>query len=243
MAPRRRGRLLERLLLSGFTARLIAAYVGLVLRTTRWTIEGGEGAASLAAQPGGIVAVMWHGRLFLSPTYAPAGRRAVAMISQSRDGDLVAGIAAAWGVGAVRGSTYDSRKRREKGGRDAYAAAAAELRRGSIIAITPDGPRGPARRAQPGAAQLAIAERAPVVAVAFSARWAVNLPSWDAFLLPLPFGRGAIVYSEPRLPPEASGQQALGAFLHQIEADLDRVTDRADALCGRAAAAPKRSAA
>jgi lysophospholipid acyltransferase (LPLAT)-like uncharacterized protein len=73
----------------------------------------------------------------------------------------------------------------------------------------------------------------PVIAVAFSVRWGWNLTSWDRFLVPLPFGCGAIVYSPPRLPPEEGGPQAMERFRLALEGDLNAVTNQADDLCGR----------
>ena len=71
------------------------------------------------------------------------------MISISRDGDLIARIAERWGVAAVRGSSHDHVKRRQKGGGQAYIGAARELvRNGALVGITPDGPRGPRMQAQ-----------------------------------------------------------------------------------------------
>jgi lysophospholipid acyltransferase (LPLAT)-like uncharacterized protein len=197
-------------------------------------VIGRDGWDALVVRPGGFVCTTWHGRLFMSPTYAPAGKRAVAMISASRDGDLIAAIVGRWGVAAVRGSSQGHARRKARGGAQAYVAAARELsENGALIAITPDGPRGPRMRAQEGAAQLAFSQRAPVIAVGFSVRWGRHLASWDRFLLPLPFGRGAIVYSAPRLPPEDKSPPALARFREALEADLNAVTNQADDLCGR----------
>ena len=229
--PRRLGRALAG---SNAAAVLISFYIWLVARTTRWTVIGRDGWNALAARPEGFVCTTWHGRLFMSPTYAPPDKRAVAMISPSRDGDLIAAIVGRWGVAAVRGSSHDHAKRKAKGGAEAYVAAARELsENGALIAITPDGPRGPRMRAQEGAARLASTQGAPVISVGFSVRWGRHLASWDRFLLPLPFGRGAIVYSEPRLPPAENSPQALARFRQALEDDLNEVTKRADDLCGR----------
>lgn len=220
-------------------AALAAWYVRLVAKTTRWTVIGGAGRDALATRPGGFVCVTWHGRLFMAPSYARPDKRTVAMISSSRDGDLMAAIFERWGVVALRGSSHDHAKHRSKGGTAAIRGAALEMReRGAAVAITPDGPRGPRMRARDGAAWLALSDGAPVIAVAFSVRWGWNLTSWDRFLLPLPFGRGAIVYSEPRFPANQAGRQAVEGFRLALEADLNAVTNQADDLCGRARILP-----
>jgi lysophospholipid acyltransferase (LPLAT)-like uncharacterized protein len=222
----------------GLIAALGAAYIRLVARTTRWTVVGRDGWDALAGRPGGFICTTWHGRLFLAPTYVPPGKRTVAMISSSRDGDLIARIVARWGVGALRGSSHDHAKGRSKGGAEAFIAAVREVRDGALVAITPDGPRGPRMHAQTGTAQLARSAGAPVVAVAFSVRWGRVLSSWDRFLLPFPFGRGAIVFSEPRYPPEGEDGEVAARFRQALEDDLNDVTARADDLCGRARVRP-----
>lgn len=234
--------LLRRLRHSGPGRRVLAAlgafWIWLVLRTTRWQVEGREHLDALLARGGGIIPCLWHGRLFMSPTWAPPGRRTVAMISNNADGELIAGVVGWFGVDAVRGSTYDRAKRRDKGGREAYAGAAEALGgHDAVVAITPDGPRGPRMRAQIGAAMLSIETRAPILPVAFATRRGVVLKSWDRFLLPFPFGRGALVFGPP-LDPPAGGAASVEPFRAAIEAATTAVTDRADDLMGRPRIAP-----
>lgn len=221
-------------------ARLGAGYIRLVTVTTRWDVVGRGHLDALLARGGGFIPSIWHGRLFMSPTFAPPGRHTVAMISQNRDGALIAAIVARFDVAAVRGSTYDHAKGRDKGGGEAFSGArSAILTRDAVVAITPDGPRGPRMRAQPGVAALSIATGAPVLPVAFSVRRGVNLRSWDRFLMPLPLGRGVIIYGPPLMPPgpEAS-EAAVEAHRLAIEAATTAVTDQADDLCGRPRVAP-----
>jgi hypothetical protein len=92
-------------------------------------------------------------------------------------------------------------------------------------------------RAQAGAAQLSIATGAPVVPIAFSvgAGWLAR--SWDRFLVPRPFSRGALVFGAPLAPPAAP--DALESHRAAIEAALTAATDRADALCARAPVLPE----
>jgi len=228
---------------TGAIAAVGAWYIRLVARTTRWEVRGREGWDLLMAKPGGVICIAWHARVFmtpaLAPTLAPPKKPVVAMISNSRDGDLIAAIVGRFGVTALRGSSHDHVKHRSKGGVAAFRAAARALRDdGALVVITPDGPRGPRLRAQEGAARLAILQGAPVISVAFSVRCGFNLPSWDRFLLPLPFGRGAIIYSAPRLPPVERRPQAVEQFRLALQDDLNSVTDQADDFCGRARILP-----
>ncbi|MEO1533150.1 MAG: lysophospholipid acyltransferase family protein [Pseudomonadota bacterium] len=223
--------------------RLGAGYIWLVTRTTRWEVRGRPHFDQILAPGTGVIAVMWHGRLFMSPTYAPLPRRTVAMISRAGDGDVITGIVGRWGVETVRGSTYDKRKGQEKGGAQAFEGAERALREGAVIAITPDGPRGPRMRAQAGAAELSARTGAPVIGVAFSCSRGRILRSWDRFLLPLPFGRGVILWSEPLAPPPKGDAAAAEAHRVAIEAMLTELTDAADNATGRPTVPPSRETA
>jgi lysophospholipid acyltransferase (LPLAT)-like uncharacterized protein len=223
----------------GAAARLGAAWIALCWRTTRWTEEGRPRRDALIAGGGPVVAAFWHGRLFFSPLWAPPGRRTVAMISDNRDGDLITAVVARFGVQTARGSSADPRKpRKDKGGADAYAEGLAALKAGGVVAITPDGPRGPRMRAQPGVAALSIAAQAPVLPVAVSTARGRFAPSWDRFLAPLPFDRGAMLWGAPIPPPARDDPGALEAHRRAIETALNALTARADALAGRAPIPP-----
>lgn len=215
-----------------------AAYIRLVCRTTRWQIEKPDQLEALISQECGFISSVWHGRLFLSPTWALPSRHNVAMISRSRDGEIISAIVSAFGISAVRGSTNDIDKGVDKGGTGAYSAAKMALRdQAAVVLMTPDGPRGPRMRAKAGIAVLSISTGAPVVPISYSTRWGFSLSNWDQFLVPLPFGRGAIAYGTPLYPP-ARKRSKLSDFRKVIEEETTKVMKRADELVGRRSCSP-----
>jgi lysophospholipid acyltransferase (LPLAT)-like uncharacterized protein len=221
-------------------ARLGAGWIALCWRTTRWTEEGRAHRDAAAARPGGLIAAFWHGRLFFSPLWPPPGRRTLAMISENRDGALIAAVVARFGIDAVRGSSADPRKPgKDKGGRRAFAAGLRALREGGVLAVTPDGPRGPRMRAQPGVAALSTTGRAPVLPIAVSTARGRFSSSWDRFLVPRPFDRGAMLWGAPIEPPPTDDPAAVEAHRRAIEAALIALTARADRLAGREPIAPE----
>ena len=216
-----------------WTAAGGAAYIAACHRLIRWRAQGREHLDTLLARNTGFICSVWHGRLFMMPAVAPRGRDNVAVISNNRDGDLIADIVARFGIGSVRGSTHDRTKRRDKGGRAALVASMRALRTpNTALAITPDGPRGPRMRAQIGVAALSVATGTPVLPFAFSVRWATEARSWDRFLVPwsIPFAPGALVYGPVLYPPESGDHEA---FRRRIEEATTAVTRAADRLCGR----------
>ncbi|MGF1444969.1 MAG: lysophospholipid acyltransferase family protein [Pikeienuella sp.] len=219
-------------------ARLGATYIRLVLATVRWEIRDKAHFDAEVARGGGLIAAIWHGRLFLSPSWAPPGRETLAVISNNADGELISAIVARFGVASIRGSTYDKIKRRNKGGAEVTRAALDGLARGAVVAITPDGPRGPRMRAQAGVARLAVSTGAAVVPISFSARRAWLAPSWDRFLVPWPFTRGIQAYGPALVPPPDGDAEAEAQFCREIEAALTALTQEADRLCGRVPVEP-----
>ena len=121
------------------------------------------------------------------------------MISLSADGEFIAGAVAKLGIPAIRGSSTKRTKeggRKEKGGTAAFRDVLRWVRGGGCIAITPDGPRGPAEQMAEGAVLTARMTGAPVLMIGFASEPSLKLPTWDRALVPLPFSRGAIVWGE-----------------------------------------------
>lgn len=221
-------------------AHLGAFYIRLVAWTTRWDRIGKRNYDRLLQDDTGVIATAWHGRLFMAPLWVPRNRRTIAMISRNDDGELISALVRRFNVIAIRGSTYDHEKKREKGGSEVYSDAVQELTgHKALVAITPDGPRGPRMRAQRGIARLSIETGAPIQPIAFSVRRGKVFRSWDRFLLPWPFGRGVQIFDEPLWPPESADEAATDAFLSRIEERLIAITTQADTLCGREPVAPK----
>jgi lysophospholipid acyltransferase (LPLAT)-like uncharacterized protein len=208
-------------------AGLIGRYLAFALRTTRWTVEG---EAHLAPHEAGApaVAALWHECLPLMPALwlrmRRPGARVHALASRHNDGRLIGEIMRRFGVEVVHGST--TRAGQNKGGAASVLALLDVLSQGSHVVLTPDGPRGPARQAAPGVAQLAALAGVPVLPCAARTTRARRLPTWDGMLLPLPLARGILVVGEPIPVPREGWEAALPA----IEAALTRAASRAEAL-------------
>jgi lysophospholipid acyltransferase (LPLAT)-like uncharacterized protein len=211
-------------------ARLVGLYLSLVIRTTRWRLLGAGPALALVAAGQPVIVAFWHERLPLIPPLfrlAAAGEPAVArltprvLVSQHRDGRFIGAAVARFGVAMVYGSS-------RRGGAAALVELVRALRQGDPVLITPDGPRGPRRRAAPGVAQLAALSGAAVVPVGAASSAHRRLGSWDRMMFPLPFGRGALVCGAPIAVP----RHGVDAALPAIAAALDAACAAADAACG-----------
>jgi len=190
-----------------------------ILHSCRYTEEGRERFEALRAE-GPVIIAAWHGRL-LTLAWRHRDRGYAPMISQSRDGDYIAGVVAAWGYHPVRGST-------SRGG----SAALRELvrcGRTHTLVLTPDGPRGPRQRLQPGVLLAARLTGLPIVPLAAGADRAWWLGGWDRFLVPKPYARVHLLHGEPHRVARDASQADMAALGTRLEADLNRLTARADA--------------
>lgn len=200
--------------------RLGVPLVRLLGLTWRIRVVNGEtGVERLRQDRRPIVFALWHGDM-LPLIYHHRGEGVAVLISEHRDGELIARIAESLGFRTVRGSTT-------RGASRALVGLARELRDGHDIAVTPDGPRGPARSFAPGALIAAQRARAPVIAVGLAARRAWRLASWDRFVIPKPFSSVRIAYSDPVLldgaNPRAAAQET--SRFQQLMLEVERLAD------------------
>ena len=132
------------------------------------------------------------------------------------------------GFPAVRGSSANKDKiDRAKGGSQALRDGLKQLKVGAL-ALTPDGPRGPANTMAEGLPLMAKLSKAPALFIGLSCKPAIRLNSWDRAVLPLPFGKGAIVWDRADFPEGAD----MAAVVADWTARLNAVEARADAITG-----------
>lgn len=188
-------------------ARLIAAVgsriIRLLLFTLRFKVEDRCGAFCLPMERP-LLWAFWHNRLLVVPylfeRYFPK-RRGTALTSASKDGEIVAALIECFGVGAIRGSS-------SRGGARALIEMKRQVDAGAMMAITPDGPRGPRYYLNPGLVKLAQLTGGVLmpVRIEYSRYW--ELKSWDAFRIPKPFAKVTVIFDETQPARETSGDEA-----------------------------------
>jgi lysophospholipid acyltransferase (LPLAT)-like uncharacterized protein len=218
----------------GALSLILAAYIVLVRRTTRWNVVNREIVEGVWRDGGPIIGAVWHARVLMTVAAWPKKRNDVQppkiLISMSPDGEFVARAAELLKVGVIRGSSAKAQK--QKGGAAAFREMLEHLRNGGCMAITPDGPRGPRMRASLGAIRLAKMSGAPILLYAWSTNRRIVFNSWDRFVLPLPFGRGFILWGGLIHVPHDADLPQLVALQQQLERDLTALTQEADRLAG-----------
>jgi lysophospholipid acyltransferase (LPLAT)-like uncharacterized protein len=181
---------LQTRLIAGTAYPLIAA----LCRTARWTAEGEEHYRGVLAGGRQPIVAFWHGRI-MAAAWHFRRRGIVAMTSANFDGQWTARLLEHFGNRTVAGSS--SRR-----GMRALLELKRELAAGRPAAFALDGPRGPARVAQPGAAWLAGATGHPLLPVHSEAARHWTLKTWDRTQIPRPFTAAAIVIGPPIAVPD-----------------------------------------
>lgn len=207
-------------------ARLIAALgyrlAALLGATLKWRTEGLEHFDAIVRGGRQPVMAFWHGRI-LPATYYFRRRGIVVITSENFDGEWIAGIIERFGYGTARGST-------SRGARKALLQMTRDMAAGKPAGFTVDGPRGPARVAQPGAVWLSKATGNPVLPFHLEANryWEVN--SWDRTQIPKPFATVAIAMGEPFYVPADADEARIERARQELDARLHALESRASAL-------------
>ena len=169
----------------------------------------------------GVIFAGWHG-LTLVPALFFRGRGFWTIISRSRDGEMQNQIFNRLGFHTIRGSTGRS-------GARAAVESIRVLKNGATMAFTPDGPRGPSGIVQPGIVVMAKRSGAALVPVGVSASWKLHAPTWDRYMVPMPFARCTIVFGEPLfISKDASDEESEEVRL-RLEAEINRTQAKAEA--------------
>ena len=168
-----------------------------------------------------FILAFWHRYLVLM-RYAYFGERMSVLVSQSWDGELTSQTLAHLGIDTCRGSS-------SQGGAGALRDLLRRARGGSDLAFTPDGPRGPLRRVQPGVIVAAALSGLPIQPVAIGATRRKLLRSWDRMLVPLPGARVEIVFGPPL---RVGARSPIPDGVERLEHALQALDARAAALSG-----------
>jgi len=144
------------------------------------------------------------------------------MVSQHRDGELIARAVKLFGIDSLRGSTT-------RGGLAALRGMVRFFRAGGAnLAITPDGPQGPKHVVQMGVIELARQTGAPILPVTYGASRKKVFNSWDNFILPLPFCRVVYLWGEPLSIPRDMDKEGLEERRLLLQDRLRQITEEGD---------------
>lgn len=209
----------RKVIVEKFLASVAYYYFRFVGKTTRWQdIIGAEDFYGSLEKYGSIIVIAWHGRTLEMPYFWDRAHKIKALVSPSRDGNISANILAKYGIENVKGST-------NKNAFESALALMRDLKKGSSIAIIPDGPRGPSMQLKMSPLFYAKKSGKPILAVTYSFAHAIIISrNWDDLLLPLPFCKGIYAVTKPYFIPADATSEQMEEYRQKIEDDLNNLT-------------------
>ena len=180
--------------------------------TLRWRTSGLHHFDAIRAAGHQPVMAFWHGRI-LTATFYFRRRGIVVITSENFDGEWIARIIERFGYETARGST-------SSGGKRAVLQLVRDMKAGKPAGFTLDGPRGPARVAQPGAVWLAMATGNPLLPFHLEASSSWTARSWDRTQVPKPFSTVGLAVGEPLYVPPRASDEVLEAARLELERRL-----------------------
>ncbi|MFH1198217.1 MAG: lysophospholipid acyltransferase family protein [bacterium] len=168
---------------------LLTTVADLLCKSLRIRFNNLEAVTGLEKEKKNYIAAFWHGNMIV-PWYVNRGRNFSALVSQSKDGELLAKILKKWEYDVIRGSS-------NIGGKEALDLMIEKAKSGYSVAITPDGPKGPAHKMKAGPVVVSKKTGIPLILMGTVFSKKKKLKSWDSFEVPMPFSRIDINYSDP----------------------------------------------
>ncbi len=198
---------------------LCASYIRFVYFTSRWQYVRKDIIDDYVKDKKPFIICFWHGRLAMLACAWQWKEPFQVLLSEHRDGRFIANVSKRFHIDAVHGSTT-------RGGAKATLELVKSVRAGVTISISPDGPKGPAYKVSPGIITLARLVQADIIPVSYSTSRSKTLRTWDRFLFPLPFGKGAFIVGDPIAYPkertdEEGCQKAVEDSLNGIMREVD----------------------
>lgn len=211
--------------IEGWKARWLIAFGFYLLkglgRTLRYEIDDRAGIVGKPVSEN-YIGALWHNRLLIFPVVLRrffADRGGAALISASRDGDLLSDAIHRFDYNVVRGSS-------SKLGASALLQLSDMLGGGCDVVITPDGPRGPAYEIGPGIIFLAqkTGVRVLPINMEYSSCWRVK--SWDRFIIPRPFSKVRVIVGEPQKVSSTSTPEEFEAERLRLQTTMMSLVER-----------------
>lgn len=217
------GRTAPVLYLIGKMAYLYSYLVG---KTGKFEVHGIDELDKLYVENDGGIFVAWHGRALMLPFFWHNVKQMKALVSPHADGRIIARLLRGYKILSIDGST------------DQKASHAAleimkELNNGTVVALIPDGPRGPRMRLNKSVIYFAKKSGKPIMGLTYSSENAnVLTRSWDAMLLPKLYQKGVVLGTKPLFVPQDASDEEVEKLRLQFETELNELTFKADEMCG-----------
>ncbi len=194
-------------------------FINVLCKTLRFEIINQNTVNDLVLLNDNFILTFWHGTMLI-PWFLHRNKKIAALTSKSKDGEILARILKKWNYKVIRGSS-------SKGGDEALGLMVDYAKNKSSIAITPDGPKGPAHKMKAGAVVVSKKSGCPVILVGVGVEKKKKLKSWDKFEIPVPFSRVKVIYSDPVYVDENLSYDDTSKMIKESENMLNQLQNEA----------------
>lgn len=203
--------------------RFAGAAINVLLKSLRIEIKNSGHVLRTVNEKKNFVAAFWHGSMMIG-WYIHRNKNFSALVSQSKDGEVLASILEKWNYYVVRGSS-------STGGSEALSAMVELMSKNYSLAITPDGPTGPIHQMKAGAVITAKKSNVPLFLAGIGIKKKFVLKSWDRFEIPKPFSKVVVIYSDPIFIDDSLDYDATNQKIVECEKLLNKLQKEALELC------------
>lgn len=199
--------------------RRYGTYIYKILRLLMMTLRFKVHGADKISETENCIYVFWHQKLFF-PTVGFKGiKNKAALVSPSKDGEILAGVLEKYGYLVIRGSSNDRNVQ-------SLIRMIKRLKQGYNLGLAADGPQGPVFRIKPGILYMAMKTGKKIVPIggAFQYKYVFE-KAWDRFQFPYPFTRAVAVVGDPITVPEDASPED---YLIKINQAIDRADQEAE---------------
>ena len=206
---------------------LVPPVVWLVTKILFWSLrkefEGHEELQERLRAGKQFVGICWHSRSIILPRHYHwvCYRPISVLVSQSFDGRFAGALLARHGFKPIYGSS-------SRGGQEGQEEMITSGRQGHCLAVTVDGPRGPAEEMKHGAVRMAASTGYPIYPFSSYADKITRLRSWDRMIIPHPFARAFFIIGKAIWVPADADEAAIEAKRVEAETELKRITAAAE---------------
>jgi hypothetical protein len=199
--------------------RIADFLIDVLLKTVRIKVENFDLVEKLEKEKKNYIVAFWHGSMLVG-WYLQKNKNFAALVSQSKDGEVLTSILKNWKFHVVRGSS-------NKGGSEALDTLIHLTEENYHLAITPDGPTGPIYKMKPGALIVAYRSQIPLILLGIGMKNKWTLKSWDNFEIPKPFSKVVALYSDPIFIDKQLSREQISAKIEECEKQLNELQKQA----------------
>ena len=203
--------------------RFLYYFISLLCKTLKIIKINDEHVSKLEEENKNYVFAFWHGKMLI-PWYINRKKNFSALVSRSKDGDILANLLKKWQYDVSRGSSHS-------GGKEALDEILSKANSMKNVSITPDGPTGPIYKMKAGAVITAKKTQIPLVMVGVYNEKKYVLKSWDRFEIPKMFSKSVLVFSDPVYVDENLSYENTTKKIDECENKLIALEKEAEKYC------------